>query len=119
MKNSTRRRLERKAQIWKHLIANHIFVDWLYKRPLDETCARILKYTGVLKRLKAYTFVTSPHLRGYDYTGDLVYGYTSIEQVEARLDYISDRFVAPCRLSWMIELPARVQGLPLEDKETD
>lgn len=120
MKNKTKRRIVEKRNAWRHVVANHIFVDCCYRRSLDDTCKRITRHKRVLQKLKAYMLDTSPWLRDVEYTGDNVYGYTSIEQVEGRLDYISDRFMAPCRLTWLMELPDRVAGLPLEcDQETE
>jgi hypothetical protein len=120
MKNKTWVRLEKKAYCnWRQIVANHIFVDYLNKRTLEDTCKRIVRYRNIIIKLrdalrvdhkrmsKKYNFVFNPDLR----TGDKTYGYKSIESINNNLDYISDRFCAEFRLSWLLEVPEKVAAL--------
>jgi hypothetical protein len=50
-------------------------------------------------------------------SGDETYGYKSRKQVSERLDYISDRFGAAFRITWMLGLPYRLAGLPEKTAE--
>lgn len=120
MRTKAKVKLRKKAKCWANVIANQIFVDHLYKRSLQETARRITLHSGVIKKFRAYLYLDGslfwkkygqehePDLR----TGDETYGYHCIEQVENDLDYISDRFKAEFRLTWLLELPSRIEGLP-------
>jgi hypothetical protein len=122
MKNKTFKRIEKKAKVWRDLIANDIFVDYINERPLEETCQRIIKHRSIIIKLIA-------HLRQHDKkssrefgvryehdfrTGDETYGYKSIQSIESNLNYISDRFCAEFRLTWLSEVPEKVELLKLK-----
>jgi hypothetical protein len=126
MKTKTWNRIRRKEKVWYRLIANHIFEDFLFKRRLDETVDRIKRYSSELKKYRAYL---EEHQRNIfkragwnDYgpdlrSGDETYGYKSRKQVSERLDYISDRFGASFKITWMLELPDRLSSLPEKTAE--
>lgn len=126
MKKRTYKRLENKARVWRDIIANHVFVDYSFERSLKETCDRIVMHQGVLVKLrdklridlkqsnKQYSanvrknlYAIEPDLR----TGDETYGYKSIESITGNLNYVSDRFMAEFRLTWLLEVPERVAQL--------
>jgi hypothetical protein len=127
MKYSTYNRLEKKKRAWINVIANQIFVDYVHSRSLEDACERIVKHRQVITKLrnlldyeekwryrntpvydengKLYTY--EPDLR----TGDETYGYKSLESITNNLEYISDRFCAEFRLTWLLEVPEKVQKL--------
>lgn len=122
MKNKTWVRLEKKAYCsWRNIIANHIFVDYLNKRSLEDVCKRIVTHRNVIIKLrqalreslkrvyKDYktTYKFEPDLR----TGEETYGYSSIESIQLNLDYIADRFTAESKLTWLLEVPEKVAAL--------
>ena len=126
MKNKTYNRLVEKARCYRQIIANQIFVGYLHKRPLDEVCERVKLHAPVIKKLRdqlerdmrrmykqnvfvnehgvKYTPVFEPDNR----TGDETYGYESLESIEGNLEYISDRFLAEFRLTWLLSVPEKV-----------
>lgn len=120
MKNKTINRLSRKAHSWHELIRNHIFVDYLHKRTIDDVVTRIRIYTPVLKKYKAlldaeYKKMCRKYRWFYDpdnRSGKESYGYRSVEHVQAELVYISDKFAAEFRLQWLIDLPDNIIGTP-------
>ena len=119
MKHKTFNRLNRKAKTWKHIIANHIFVDCLNERSLDETIKMIELYSGVIRKYRTFLgycmqatynehkWAYEPDLR----TGDETYGYESLEKIKGDLNYISDRFAAEFRLTWLLQVPEKVSML--------
>ena len=120
MKNKTKQRLAKKAKLWNHIIANHIFVDCINERPLEETIKRIKLHFEVIKKYRAYLDLKMQWTckeYGWEHKPDTrsgaeSYGYKSIEHVKSQLDYISDRFNAEFRLTWMLDLPSHIEGLP-------
>jgi len=126
MKNKTKLRLKKKAAIWKNIIANHIFIDCCYALPLEETIKRIKLHSGVIKKYRDYIALCVESIckkYGLKYEPDTrsgaeSYGYKSIEHVKGNLNYISDRFSAEFRLTWMLDLPSHIEGLP-ETHSTD
>jgi uncharacterized protein (DUF2164 family) len=127
MKRSTAKRLQKRAKIWRELIANQVFNEYYYNRGLEETCRRIKLYRGVIQKYLNWIRVCyyidfpnakkeerkyklSPHLPDYR-KGDETYGYGSIESIENSLKYISDRFGAEFRLQWLLEVPERIEKL--------
>ena len=126
MRNKTWLREKRKAKVWFRLIANHIFEGFLFKHRLDDTVDRIKRYSNELKKYRAYLEEDQRRIfknAGWDdygpdlRSGDETYGYKSRKQVAERLDYMSDRFSASFRLTWMLELPERLAGLPEKTEE--
>lgn len=103
MKNSTKKRIERKKfPIWRNIIANKIFNDYCYTGDFNETLRQIKKHRGVLVNLRKYLLETSCYP---DYgNGFETYGYEALGGIQANLTYISDRFIAEYRLQWMIDL---------------
>jgi len=120
MKNKTKLQLKKKAMVWKHIIANHIFIDHINERPLNEVVKRIKLYSGVIRKYRAYIDLCTHQIykdHGWPYKpdtrpGEETYGYKSIEQVYGDLNYISDRFSSEFRLAWMLDLPNYIEGLP-------
>ena len=120
MKNKTKQRLAKKSKLWNRIIANHIFVDYINERPLEETIKRIELHSGVIKKYRAYTDLQMQKIcKAYGLkhkpdtrSGVESYGYKSIEHVKGNLNYISDRFSAEFRLTWMLDLPSHIEGLP-------
>lgn len=127
MKVKTSNRLKIKEVVYKNILANHIFTDYLYTRDLVETCRRIELYSGVIKKyINSIRQSHNIHFRSqkkwnkrhgfsdrlYDFrTGDETYGYKSIEEIEGNLNYISDRFAAEFRLQWLLDVPKNVAQL--------
>ena len=132
MKNKTYNRLVEKARCYRQIIANQIFVDYLHKRPLDEVCERVKLHAPVIKKLrdqleramrrtyKQNVFVNeqgikyTPVFEPDDRTGDETYGYESLEAIEGNLEYISDRFSAEFRLTWLLGVPEKVELLKVK-----
>jgi hypothetical protein len=120
MKNKTKQRLARKSKLWNRIIANHIFVDYVNERPLEETIKRIELHSGVIKKYRAYIDLQMQKINkayGWEHKPDTrsgveSYGYKSIEHVKGNLNYISDRFSVGFRLTWMLDLPSHIEGLP-------
>ena len=113
MKQSTKNRIEAKAQIWKRIIANQVFKDYFYSKNLQETCAAIRKHSGVIKKYLDWLNYYA-HSKGWGVdtrSGKETYGYKDLESIEGNLDYISDRFGGEFRLQWMLELPNEVDNL--------
>jgi len=119
MKNKTKQRLAKKSKIWEHIIANHIFVDYVNVRPFEETIKRIELHSGVINKYRAYIDLQMQwtyKAYGWEHKPDTrsgaeSYGYKSIKHVKGNLDYISDRFSAEFRLTWMLDLPSHIEGL--------
>ena len=129
MKNKTFRRLAKKAICYGNIIADHIFVDHLHTRSLDDVCERITRYSDVIRKLRDITrlnlqrvykrrvFVNAhgvkytPMFEPDNRTGDETYGYESLESIEGDLEYISDRFIAEFRLTWLLGVPEKVELL--------
>jgi hypothetical protein len=106
---------------WKNLIKNKIF-QWneykydtesgkcfevFYDYDLDKISKKIKKYEKYIGRLSGYQ-------RSYekDYrTGEKTYGYESTESINENLMYISDRFVCAFRLTWLKEIPDKIESL--------
>ena len=111
MKKQVRHRIQtRKFPIWKSIIAHKVFKDFFYSKDLKSTCESIKKYRGEIKALR--DFLRADDYFGGDFrTGEETYGYKSIEEIEGNLDYISDRFSAEFRLTWLLELPEKVETL--------
>lgn len=126
MKRKTWNRQKRKALSWKDIIRDHIFVDFLHKRTLDEVIRRIKLYSPVLKKYKTHLTnrqkefwkeYTSDRYEPDNRTGLQTYGYSSIESVEGTLNYLSDRFSAEARVQWLIDLPDNINNIPLTEPE--
>jgi hypothetical protein len=114
MKNKTKRKLEKKYQSWRYIVAKQIFNDFYYNRGLEETCRRIRLHSGVLH--KAIAYLRADALKWDfdgrdDRTGEETYGYKDIESIEGNLSYISDRAMCEFRLRWLVEVPERVDKL--------
>jgi ribosomal protein L19E len=74
---------------------------------IETTCSRIRKYRKYIQRLKSYHQITEKDYRsGYE-----TYGYETIEDIQLNLQYISDRFHAAFRLSWLVNVPEEVDKL--------
>lgn len=118
MKNKTFKRLEKKAKVWRSVIANQVFKDFCYYWNLEETCERIIKHRNVIIKYRSYleqrnirTCKKYKHITPYEpdrRIGDETYGYESIDSIEGDLNYISDRFGGEFRLTWLLEVPERV-----------
>jgi hypothetical protein len=120
MKRKTLYRLKNKSKIWKKILNDSIFIDCSYRGDLNETCRRIEKFTGVLKKLRDYTILEdffdgiSPDLR----FGEDTYGYNDLDSIESTLEYISDRTSGVTfRLNWLIGLPEKVYTLNKNEKK--
>jgi hypothetical protein len=76
-------------------------------RDIKVTCSKIRKHRKCLQRMKSY------HQRSEDdyRSGYETYGYESIEDIDANLIYISDRFGAGFRLAWLVNVPEEVDML--------
>lgn len=133
MKIKTQYRLLKKAQAYKRIVAYRIFNDYCYDGDLDKICCQIRKYRGVLEALLNIVeqqemgqilprrsrraiksrkwFKSTCRDRLDPRKGDDTYGYKSIEDIELDLSYISDRFLAPFRLRWLLEVPEKVDQL--------
>jgi hypothetical protein len=111
--------------VWHQLIRNHVFKDAYHSRPLDEVVERIRRYTPEINKLRAYIqndykklcYKHSWLYEPDDRSGDETYGYKSIAQVNADLEYISDRFRSDFRLAWLVDVPNRITGLPEKSEE--
>ena len=120
MKNKTKRRIDKKAAVWTGLIACKVFHKYYYNGDLSLTCSKITLYAGVIKKLiewhqlesdrisKEYKMTKLPEDKR---TGRETYGYASIESIETKLSYISDRFGAAFRLRWLLDVPKEVHKL--------
>ena len=108
MKHTTKARLYHKVNHWQYLIANHLFNDFFYTGDLNQTCEKITLYTPIIEKLIEYYNDTeyTDYRTGYE-----TYGYHSIERIESRLNYISDRFCVAFRLNWLLNVPKEVQRL--------
>ena len=123
MKRSTSNRLKRKERVYHEIIAKHIFADYFYLRTLEETCARITQYSGVIKKLilllDQYDNIHYRWLKKSNRKLGIkprskvtdVDGYESIAEIESTLNYISDRFKCDLRLRWMLNVPDKVKEL--------
>lgn len=125
MKNKTKLRLKKKADNWHNIIANHIFKDHYFTRSLEDTINRIELYSNVIKKYRDYLDLEHQYLcKKYGWihepdtrSGEETYGYESIEKILRDLDYISDRFIAEFRLTWMLDLPNRVDRVLLKTRK--
>jgi hypothetical protein len=108
MKRKTKNRIERKAKINYLLIKNKVFDDCCY-RGLNETVERIKKYNHAITGLLNFWRLIEkfPEKR----TGDEIYGYKSLTEINSDLSYISDRFNSEARLIWLLDVPKKVGGL--------
>lgn len=126
MKIKTQIRLQKKAEVLRHIISNEIFDDFTY-RGLNETVERIEKHRKAIEKLlKIEESINTVWFRGLDRrypsppdrrTGYETYGYESIESIECDLRYISDRSYAEFRLRWMLNIPEEVKKLLTSNKK--
>jgi hypothetical protein len=73
-----------------HLRPHRWLIEQLYEKSLAED----------VKLNKEYGFNSEPDLR----SGQETYGYKSDESITCNLQYISDRWRAPFRLRWLLDL---------------
>ena len=134
MKRKTYNRMKRKAAAWNWVITR-MFRDYQEDKDLDRLCDAIRKNRGVFHKYRDWIYASFFQYKSYlgskgwwkefnrkhpltlDLrSGDETYGYASIEKIEENLDYISDRFAAEFRLTWMSELPEKVYKLRRKEK---
>lgn len=105
MKNSTKNRLEKKAQERCKLLTKHVFSKFYNCKEMSlEKAKEIIRpYAGVIAAQSRWLAATDYF--GGDYRSPLdTYGYKSEEDILIDLFYISDRFNAQFRLNWMLGL---------------
>jgi len=104
MKNSTKNRLEKKAQVRCKLLAKHVFSNFYSQGITLENAKEIIHpYAGVIAAQSKWLAATDYF--GGDYRSPLdTYGYKSEEDILIDLFYISDRFNAQFRLDWVLGL---------------
>ena len=74
---------------------------------VENTCSKIKKYRKYIQKMKSYhQLIEGDYRTGYD-----TYGYNSIKEIYYNLIYISDRFGAAFRLSWLVNVPEEVNKL--------
>lgn len=74
---------------------------------LNTTCTLIRKHKKAIQLLRSYHLTKEKDFRsGYE-----TYGYDSLDNIESNLLYISDRFHAAFRLSWLVNVPDEVDKL--------
>lgn len=121
MKNKRRINVRKKARCWYQIVRNHIFVDFIHSRSLEEVVERIELHTPMLKKYLDYRIEEYKRMcrrLGWDYElnptncDDSIYwDVSSLAAMESRLSYISDRFASIDRLKWLIELPAHYYAI--------
>jgi hypothetical protein len=96
---------------YRNLVSRKIFnshrIDGIAGADIAATCSKIKRYAKILGKLKSYHQASEGDYR----SGRETYGYDSIEQIQGNLEYISDRFGAAFRLSWLIDVPKEVDRL--------
>ena len=104
MKNSTKNRLEKKAQERCKLLAKHVFSNFYSQdKTLEKAKEIIHPYAGVIAAQSRWLAATDYF--GGDYRSPLdTYDYKSEEDILIDLFYISDRFNAQFRLDWVLGL---------------
>jgi hypothetical protein len=104
MKNSTKKRLEKKAQERYKLLSKHVFSNFYSQGVSLEAAKEIIRpYIGVIAAQSEW--LASTDYFGGDNRSPLdTYGYKSEEAIGVDLLYISDRFNAQFRLDWVLGL---------------
>ena len=119
MKRKTYNRLHKQSRAHYHIIGQLIFDDFCYDRGLKQTCHRIRRHSRVIEKLIAWLRIENVRMaKEYEWevrhdfrTGEETYGYKSIKNIEGNLNYISDRFSAEFRLTWLLGVPDAVDKL--------
>ena len=101
MKRKTRRKL------WNRVFKKVFKSANMSQVSLEETCCRIRKHRNAIKQLRHWHLIQEQDFR----SGHETYGYKSLEDIETNLIYISDRFHAAFRLSWLVNVPEEVDKL--------
>lgn len=104
MKNSTKNRLEKKAQERCKLLTKHVFSNFYSQGITLEKAKEIIHPYAEVIAAQSRWLATTDYFGG-DYRSPLdTYGYKSEENVLTNLFYISDRFNAQFRLDWVLGL---------------
>jgi hypothetical protein len=104
MKNSTKNRLEKKAQERCKLLTKHVFSNFYSQGVSLKTAKEIIRpYTGVIAAQSKWLAATD-YFGGDNRSPLDTYGYKSEENIIGDLFYISDRFNAQFRLDWVLGL---------------
>ena len=104
MKNSTKKRLEKKAQERYKLLSKHVFSNFYSQGVSLEAAKEIIRpYIGVIAAQSKWLAVDDYF--GRDERSPLdTYGYKSEEDIAWYLFYTSDRFNCQFRLNWVLGL---------------
>lgn len=101
MKRKTRRKL------WNRIFKGvFLGANMHNEHPLD-SAKRVRKHMGAIRKLRSYHLSHELDFR----SGHDTYGYETLESIYHNLLYISDRFGAAFRLSWLINVPDEVDRL--------